>query len=62
MTEPLSLQIKDEILPQPNGNNLHPIVSQSQTGINNSHADLDDEEIPITISSGDPEFYNIVKN
>ena len=60
-TEPVSLQTTDESLPHTNGNNLPSIVSQTQTGINNSYVDSNDEESPITMSSDGPQFDEIVK-
>ena len=56
ITEPVSLQTTDESLPPTNGNNYPPIVSQTQTGINDSYAYSNDEESPITISSDAPQF------
>ena len=41
------------------GKNHFPIVSQTQTWINNVYADFDDKESPITRSSEEPEFSEI---
>ena len=61
ITEPVSLQTTDESIPQADRNNLRPIVSQTQTGINDSYADSDDEERPITMAGNDPQFDEIAK-
>ena len=58
-TEPVSLQTIDESIPQTNGDDLPPIVSQTQTVINNSYEGSDDEEIPIPLTVDVPQFDTI---
>ena len=44
-----------------NGNHLPPIFSQTQTGINDSYAESDDEESPIAMTSDESQFDVISK-
>ena len=60
-TESVSIIATDEINPHTNGNELPPIGSQTQTRINDSYADSDDEERPITVLSDGPQFDKIAK-
>ena len=51
VTEPVSKYTSDTPHTN-NGEGIPPIFSQTQTGINNSYSDYDDEDSPITSSSG----------
>ena len=59
ITEPVSITTTDESNPHTNGDELPPIVSQPQMGINNSHVDSDNDEISITESSNGSQFDEI---
>ena len=59
--ERVSLQTTDEILPRNNGDDLPPIFSQTQTGINDSYEGSDDEENPISIISDVPQCDTIAR-
>ena len=51
----------DESVPQTNGDDLPPIVSQTQTEINDSHEGSDDEESPIPLTGDVPQFDTITR-
>ena len=61
ITEHVSTTAIDETNPHTNEDKLSPIVTQIQTGINDSYADSDDEESPITGSSDRNQFDQISK-
>ena len=52
----------DESKPHANGNKISRIVSQTQMGTNDSYADSDHKERPITESSDGPQYDEIAKS
>ena len=51
----------DESVPQTNEDDLPPIVSQTQTGINDSFEGSGDEERPIPLTCDMPQFDTIAR-
>ena len=61
ITEPVSLQTIDESNSHTNGDKISTIVIQTQTVIDDSYADSDQEERKITEPSDGPQFDEITK-